>query len=209
LLGLISHFSAFIFLFCFRFFTAANGVQIRLLDMKDLPGEDSQLVADFITQILQKHGLKWENLVSFCADNAPVNFGGPQMQGPKNVFKKLVLKKKNLIPIGCPAHIFHNAAQKAADRLPLDIETIAFKLASYFKGSTSRNEQFKDICDFLEVCFHFLKGFDLILSGKLRKNTISRSDSMADSGKGYQQNAEAMGSSEYFLRIRQQIATLS
>lgn len=119
--------------------------------MRNLPGEDSQLVADFIAQILGKHGLKWENLVSFCADNAPVNFGGPRMQGPNNVFKKLLLMKKNLIPVGCPAHIFHNAAQKGADRLPLDIETVVFKLASYFKGSTSRHEQFRDICDFLEV----------------------------------------------------------
>ena len=120
--------------------------------MMDLPGEDSQLVAEYITQILEKHGLKWENLVSFCADNAPVNFGGVRMQGMNNVFKKRHLKKKNLIPVGCRAHIFHNAAQKGADRLPLDIEAIVFKLASYFKGSTSRHEQFKDICEFLEVC---------------------------------------------------------
>jgi hypothetical protein len=140
---------------CFRFFTATKGIQVRLLDMKDLPGEDSQLVADFITQILAKHGLKWENLVSFCADNAPVNFGGPQMQGPNNVFKKLIERKKNLIPVGCPAHIFHNSAQKGADRLPLDIETVVFKLASFFKGSTSRHEQFKEVCDFLEVWTFF------------------------------------------------------
>ena len=134
-----------------RFFTAAKGVQVRLLDMRNLPGEDSQLVADFISQILDKHGLKWQNLVSFCADNAPVNFGGPLMQGPNNVFKKLLIKKKNLIPVGCPAHIFHNAAQKGADRLPLDIETVVFKLASYFKGSTTRHENLKDVCNFLEV----------------------------------------------------------
>uniref|UniRef100_A0A914WM39 Uncharacterized protein n=2 Tax=Plectus sambesii TaxID=2011161 RepID=A0A914WM39_9BILA len=134
-----------------RYFTASKGVQVRLLDMESLPGEDSTMVANFIAQVLGKHQLQFENLVSFCADNAPVNFGGPQLAGPNNVFKKLQEKKKNLIPMGCPAHILHNAAQKAADRLPIDIEAIVFKIASYFKGSTRRHEDFKDICNFLEV----------------------------------------------------------
>uniref|UniRef100_A0A914X152 Uncharacterized protein n=1 Tax=Plectus sambesii TaxID=2011161 RepID=A0A914X152_9BILA len=134
-----------------RYFTASKGVQVRLLDMESLPGEDSTMVANFIIQVLGKHQLQFENLVSFCADNAPVNFGGPQLAGPNNVFKKLQEKKKNLIPVGCSAHILHNAAQKAADRVPVDIEAIVFKLASYFKGSTRRHEDFKDICNFLEV----------------------------------------------------------
>uniref|UniRef100_A0A914X1D3 Uncharacterized protein n=1 Tax=Plectus sambesii TaxID=2011161 RepID=A0A914X1D3_9BILA len=133
------------------YFTASKGVQVRLLDMESLPGEDSTMVANFIAQVLGKHQLQFENLVSFCADNAPVNFGDPQLAGLNNVFKKLQEKKKNLIPVGCPAHILHNAAQKAADRLPIDIEAIVFKLASYFKGSTCRHENFKDICKFFEI----------------------------------------------------------
>lgn len=135
----------------FRFFNAKSGVQVRLLDMQSLPGEDAQLVYDFIVSVLEENGLHFVNLVSFCADNAPVNFGGPQHKGKQNIFKFLKDRSKNLVPIGCPAHILHNSAQKAAERLPFDIESIVFKLGSYFKGSTLRHEKLKEFCELVEV----------------------------------------------------------
>jgi hypothetical protein len=136
-----------------RFFSSRLGVQVRLLDMQSLPGEDAQLVYDFIVSVVNNNGLDFSNLISFCADNAPVNFGGPQHKGKKNVFKYLKEKTKILIPLGCPAHILHNAAGKAADRLTFDIEAIVLKLGSYFNGSTLRHENLKEFCDFVSVTY--------------------------------------------------------
>jgi len=59
-----------------RFFTAKSGVQVRLLDMESMSGEKATEIFDWINKILEKHHLKKEMLSSFCADNAPTNFGG-------------------------------------------------------------------------------------------------------------------------------------
>jgi hypothetical protein len=48
--------------------------------MQSLQGEDAQLVYDFIVSVVNGNGLDFSNLISFCADNAPVNFGGPNIK---------------------------------------------------------------------------------------------------------------------------------
>jgi len=66
-----------------------------------------------------------ENVTSFCADNAPVNFGGRQQTRKNNVFNHIHEKTSaRLIPNDCPAHILDNAAKKEAERLTVDVETI-------------------------------------------------------------------------------------
>jgi len=104
-------------------------------------------VYNWILHTLEKHSLALQNLSSFCADNAPVNFG----TGERNVFYKLKRHKSNLVPVGCVAHIIHNSARDAADNLPYDFEAISFKLSGYFKNSTLRTEHLKEICDFFQV----------------------------------------------------------
>lgn len=93
------------------------------------------------------------NLISFCADNAPVNFGGPQLKGENNVFYRLKSSQVCLIPIGCLAHILHNAAKEATEQLSFDIESIAFKLQNHFKGSTKRHEALKELFENSDVSF--------------------------------------------------------
>lgn len=117
-----------------------------------LPCEKSELIYEVIIGVLAKHGLKLQNMISLCADNAPVNFGGPQLNGSNNIFHRLKLQHQRLLPIGCPAHILHNAAKAATGQLSFDIESIAFKIHSHFKGSTIRYEALKDVFDRMEVC---------------------------------------------------------
>jgi hypothetical protein len=126
---------------------------MRLLDIPSLQVEDAKLVYDYIVSVVNGNGLDLSNLISFCADKAPVNFGDTQHKAQKNVFKYLKEKSKILIPIGCPAHILHNAAQKAPDSLPIDIEAIVLKLGSYFNGSTLRHEKLKEFCEFVSVSY--------------------------------------------------------
>lgn len=89
-----------------RFYNGKSGLHTRLLDMASLPGETANQLYEWICAILDKHGLEFANLVSFCADNAPTNFGRPeQLQEGRegnNLYSKLKTKQKNLIPIGCP-----------------------------------------------------------------------------------------------------------
>uniref|UniRef100_A0A914HQG9 HAT C-terminal dimerisation domain-containing protein n=1 Tax=Globodera rostochiensis TaxID=31243 RepID=A0A914HQG9_GLORO len=134
-----------------RFFTAKNGIETRLLDLEALAGETSAQVFDWIKKILDKHQLQIDNLVAFCADNTPANFGTANHTGVNNVFQKLKLLRGNLIPVGCPAHILHNAARRSADNLPIDIEVIVFKIAGYFRHSTLRVERLKELCNLFEV----------------------------------------------------------
>jgi len=61
--------------------------------------------------------------------NTNCNFGGVSRRGTNNMFHKLQGKLgKQLIGVGCAAHIIHNAIQTAADCLPIDIECIIVKI---------------------------------------------------------------------------------
>ena len=62
---------------------------MRILDLRSMPCETSQHIMNFICSSLEENGLKLENIISFCADNAPVNFGGWQRKGKNNVFNRL------------------------------------------------------------------------------------------------------------------------
>ena len=135
-----------------RFFSAKVGVRVRILDLRSMPYETSQQIMNFICSSLEENGLKLENITSFCADNAPVNFGGCQQKGKNNVFNRLQEKTSaRLIPISCPAHILYNAAEKGAERLTVDIETIVLKMCSHFKSQTSRVQKLKQFCAQLEA----------------------------------------------------------
>lgn len=52
--------------------------------------------------------LPFENITSFEADNAPVNFGCKS-----SVFTKLKTFNKNLIKANCNCHVLHNTAKYA------------------------------------------------------------------------------------------------
>jgi len=106
----------------------------------------------FICSSLEENGLRLENVTSFCADNAPVNFGGRQQTGKNNVFNRFQEKTSaRLISVGCPAHILHNAAEKGVERLTADVETIVLKICSHFKSQTSRVQNLKQFCEQLEA----------------------------------------------------------
>ena len=135
-----------------RFFSAKVGVRVRILDLRSMPCETSQQIMNFICSSLEENGLKLANVTSFCADNAPPNFGGWQQKGKNKVFNRLQEKTSaRLTPIGCPAHILHNAAEKGAEKLTVDIETIVLKICSHFNSQTSRVQNLKQFCAQLEA----------------------------------------------------------
>ena len=139
-----------------RFFNAKVGVQERLLNLRSMPSETSQQIINFIHTSLQENDLDVKRLTSFCAHNAPVNFGGSQLRRQNNVFYRLKQRATQLIPVGCPAHILHNAAEKGSDRLIVDIETIDMKIGSHIKSKTSRAVSLKQFCEQLDTNYSTL-----------------------------------------------------
>jgi hypothetical protein len=54
----------------------------------------------------------------------------------------------NLIGIGCPAHVLHNAVQTAADCLPIDLQLVIKKIYQHFHIYCVRVEELKSFCEF-------------------------------------------------------------
>jgi hypothetical protein len=62
--------------------------------------------------------LSIQKVLAFSADNASVNYGKQP-----SVFQNLNKVNDGIIAANCPAHILHNAAKKAADKMAVvDIE---------------------------------------------------------------------------------------
>ena len=99
----------------------------------------------FILSSIEENKLDLQQLTSFCAHNGPVNFGGSSHGGKNNTFYYLTQRKTSLIPIGCPTHISHYAAEKEAERLTVDNETIMLKIGSHFESQTGKTSSLKQI----------------------------------------------------------------
>lgn len=50
-------------------------MQVKILDLQDQPGESSDIIVDYLNEVLTDNNLK-SKVVAFCGDNANVNFGG-------------------------------------------------------------------------------------------------------------------------------------
>ncbi|XP_025410915.1 uncharacterized protein LOC112683919 [Sipha flava] len=141
-----------------RYFNPQEGVKIKVLEFMNLKGETSNILSDYILNVLKKYSLL-NNVVAFSGDNCNTNFGGVSRKGTNNVFAILNEKlKRNISGIGCAAHILHNAMHSSADILPTDIELIINKIFQYFHIYTVRIEKLKDFCDFVSIEYKNILG---------------------------------------------------
>jgi pyruvate-formate lyase-activating enzyme len=62
------------------------------------------------------------------------------------------LKEVNdrIIAANCPAHVLHNAAKKAADKIAVDVKVLVVKLFNHFNSSAKRTAALKSIFAFLK-----------------------------------------------------------
>lgn len=142
-----------------RFFQPYEGVQVKILDLQNQPGETSDIIVSYLVQVLRDNNLS-AKVVAFCGDNANVNFGGAARRGTNNVLVKLQSSlDKAIIGIGCGAHIIHNAIKSAADGLPIDYECIIVKIYSFFYIYTVRVEALKEFCTESETEYQKMLGY--------------------------------------------------
>jgi hypothetical protein len=85
-----------------------------------------------------------ENISSYSADNASVNFGKHN-----SVFKKLQQLNPSIQRANCPAHIKHNCAKQAPDKLDIDMESLVVKILHNFSSSAKRITELKNVFQFL------------------------------------------------------------
>lgn len=127
-----------------RYFLPTEGVKIRLIELKHLPGETGKQ----IFEMLEAAWLKWNiqnKLIAYSADNAPVNFGSADRTGDKNVFHQMQEKfNGKLIGMGCLAHVLHNTPNNAClAYIPYDFNQILTLIYKQFNTSTKQNEALK------------------------------------------------------------------
>lgn len=142
-----------------RYFLPYDGVQVKILEFKELFGENSDIIVTYVVDVLREHNILPE-IVAYCGDNTNCNFGGSQRKGKNNVFTKLnQITGRSLIGIGCGAHVIHNAIKCATDCLPFDIECIIVKIYSFFYIYTVREETLKQFCEAVGTEYQKLLGY--------------------------------------------------
>ena len=93
--------------------------------------------------------MNWNNCVTIGMDNTSVN------TGIHNSIKTRVLEKNSSVHVnGCPCHIVHNTAAKAAETFSevagFDIEDFLVDLYHYFDKSSKRKVTLEEFCLFCE-----------------------------------------------------------
>ena len=70
------------------FFTKVKGVRVKILALKELQGETSDIILTYINEVLNINQLQ-NKILGISADNTNSNFGGSSRSGKNNVFRKL------------------------------------------------------------------------------------------------------------------------
>lgn len=141
-----NHGSLKLFPILIQFFDYKTGINSKLIYLDQLPNETSETISTYLINTLNKFDIT-KKCIAFAADNCNTNFGGINRLGEKNVFNKLnVGLGKELIGIGCPVHIIHNAAKHGLESLPFDVEMISLKIFNFFSSYTVRTETLKTFC---------------------------------------------------------------
>jgi hypothetical protein len=105
---------------------------IKILEFTNLSGESSAQLTEHIVRVLEEIELI-NKVVSLSADNTNANFGGAKRSRKNNAFERLRNKiQRDIIGVGCTAHIAHNAMQTAKDCLKVDIESTVGKIFQHF-----------------------------------------------------------------------------
>jgi hypothetical protein len=122
-----------------QYYTVDEGLVNFVLDLFEDPKETAKDIYNNLKNSLKSNNLKVENILSYGADNASVNYGKH-----KSVFVNLQNENSYLIKGNCNAHILHNTAQHGLYQLPLDIDNLVKKIYAHFSTSAKRIDALKD-----------------------------------------------------------------
>ena len=86
-------------------------VSAQLLDMGACKEGTAEALFNNIDSFLRENKINWENCVAVGLDNTAVNVGKKN-----SIMTRVLAKNKDIFINGCPCHIIHNTANKAAER---------------------------------------------------------------------------------------------
>ncbi len=115
------------------YWTPELGLKSKILGFYEDGDESSAATHHQITNKLKENDPRLDVISAYTAGKARVNYG-------KNncVYQKLKADNSGIIKANCMAHIVHNCATRAGDRLDIDIESIVNKTFSHFSASSKR-----------------------------------------------------------------------
>ena len=96
-----------------------------------------------------KYDISWTNCLSVGCDNASVMTGKY-----KDVAKFVADQNGSVFISGCPCHLVHIAAQKAAEKLPIKFEDLLIDIYYYLDKSSKRNLELKNCQLMCEIKAH-------------------------------------------------------
>lgn len=131
------------------YWTPELGLKNRVVDFYKDSAETSESIHRQITNKLKENGLRLEMISAYTADNASVNYGKF-----KSVYQKLKADNAAIIKANCMAHVVHNCAKYAGDKLDIDIECTTNKIYSHFSSSAKRTEELKSLFEFVDQDYH-------------------------------------------------------
>lgn len=127
------------------YFSKDKGKCNEVLDFYEDVNESAEAISNKLKSILLENGLCLNNVVSYSADNASVNFGKHN-----SVFTRLKEGNSNLIKANCCCHILHNCAKFGFKLLKYDVESLVLKIYSDFSSSSKNSEELKTFCEFAQ-----------------------------------------------------------
>lgn len=127
------------------------------MEFCSVKGETSIIIANLLKKTVDELQIK-DKVLCFCADNCPTNFGSSERGGSNNVYYHLKQWNRQMIGVGCAAHIVHSALKSACDALPIDIEAFIVKVYSFYYIYTVRVEELKSFCEGMDIEYAQLLG---------------------------------------------------
>ena len=105
-----------------------------------------------MNEVLEALSITWDNCVGFRLDNTLVN------TGCQNSIKTRIHAKNEAVYImGCPCHIVHNTAGKAADAFEsvtgFNVDDLVIDVFYWFNKSTKRKSNLSDYFDFCDTTY--------------------------------------------------------
>lgn len=133
-----THGSTKLFPLSVRYWTPELGVKTKILDFYEGADESEVDMHTHITKTLHNHGLGLDMVSAFLVDN--LNY---------SVFERLAADNNTIVKANCMAHVVHNCAKYAADKLDIDIESVVNKIFSHFASSAKRSDELKAVFAFV------------------------------------------------------------
>ncbi|XP_064083008.1 uncharacterized protein LOC135199023 [Macrobrachium nipponense] len=119
---------------------------VQLIDVEDASAEGLFKV---LSTFMDSHGIPFENMIGYAADNASVMMGN--MGGLK---AKLETRVPNLFVLGCICHSLHLCSSAACQKLPSAVEDLCRDIHRYINHSPKRLVKFHEFQDFVRVDSH-------------------------------------------------------